>query len=421
MSTPAEAARGDGWAPTGPTIAVLVLCGVLVNGQMYAVLPLFELMSTSFGVSPAQVAWTATAFAIAYACGALLSGPLSDWLGQRRVVVAALVATGAATAVVPASAGLVVACALRAVQGFAAGSFGPPLLSYIGQHVRPARRALVFSCFASSMLGSAVVLQVVAQLVGDAWGWRAVFFLSGPCLLAVAVAARAVLRPARSGQLAGARAAFVAMPRLLRAPPLLLLYAACLTMLTCFVGIYAAIALAGPPSIAGDPVALLALRASGLPALVAMPAALSLLTRVGAPARLIVGLGIASAAALAMAVVSGSVLALAGLLLVFVAAAALAAPAMMQSITARVAPGEQGGASALFAFLIFLGAGVGPLLAAALASRGFAAIALAVAGLLAVGAALAALSAWAAARARSRPDAAAGRVDQSAVPRAADR
>ncbi|WP_327328110.1 MFS transporter [Streptomyces sp. NBC_01210] len=67
-------------------------------GQMYTVLALLHPMAASFGTTPGQATWTATAFGFAHATGFLLAGPLSDRFGSRAVITARLVAASAATA-----------------------------------------------------------------------------------------------------------------------------------------------------------------------------------------------------------------------------------------------------------------------------------------------------------------------------------
>ncbi|MEV6209372.1 MFS transporter [Kitasatospora sp. NPDC051914] len=73
-----------GWAPAALTTLLLTALGVLMVGQMYAVLALLNPMATALGTTPGQATWTATAFGFAYAAGFLLAGPLSDRHGPHR-------------------------------------------------------------------------------------------------------------------------------------------------------------------------------------------------------------------------------------------------------------------------------------------------------------------------------------------------
>lgn len=392
--SPRSPATVAGWAPTGRTTAVLALTGMLVVGQMYAVLPLFAPMSRAFEVPADQLTWLATAFGIAYAFGFLICGPLADRYGRRRVITVGLVAFAVSTAAVAAATTLPSAITLRAVQGLTAATFAPAAVAYITEHVEPSRRAVAMTWLTSGFLAAAVVLQVFAQVLSAAAGWETVFLASAAVLASAAFAGRSLRKDTDRGRAVTARAAFVAMPRLLTRPRMLALYGATATLLGGFVTVYSAVALAGPPSVAGDPAALLVLRASALPVLLVLPVMTMMTARYGASRRITVGLATAAISALAASLVGGNVLALGVVLLAFVGGIGTAGPALMETIAARAEGSTRGAAVALYACVMFIGASLGPQLAGALAGLGFAAIVQAAAGFLAVGALLAAAGGW---------------------------
>ncbi len=379
------------WAPLGRTLAFLVTTGMLVVGQLYTVIPLFASMGHSFGVTAGQATWMATAFGFAYAVGFLFWGPLADRYGLRRMITAGLVSTTVATAMVAIAPGLLIGSLLRAVQGLAAATFVPAAYAYVAAHIEPRRRALALTFITSGFLVAAIAMQVVGQTLGPALGWRAVFLVFAPSFLVAAAVARWVLRPGESGQASTVRSAFAAMPQLLARPQLLALYGATVTLLGSFVALYTAVELAGPPSLTGHPTALLDLRASALPILLLVPAATPLLARITPGVRTVAGLGIAAGSAVAASSAGDSVVALALILVVFVAAIAVAAPAVVQTISGAAGP-ARGAAVALYAFATFLGASLAPQLVTALAGLGFARNALVVAATLALGSLLALLA-----------------------------
>nr|WP_255344952.1 MFS transporter [Streptomyces avermitilis] len=229
-------------------------------------------MATALGTTPGQATWTATAFGFAYAVGFLLAGPLSDRYGSRAVITAGLVAATAATLAVSAAPNLPTAIALRSLQGLTTATFAPSALSYAVHHIAPQRRGTALTCITSGMLAAAVIMQIGAQAVATGLGWRAVFWLSAALMALSLIPVRRVLRPTlRHGTGGGLLQAFAAMPRLLRRPRLVALYLSTVALMSSFVAVYTAVAIAGPPSIAGNSSAILALRAGALPALVAVP------------------------------------------------------------------------------------------------------------------------------------------------------
>ncbi|WUD70563.1 MFS transporter [Streptomyces sp. NBC_00510] len=380
------------WAPTLRTTVLLVLAGVLVVGQMYTVVALYGPMALTFHVAPTAVTWTSTAFGFAYAVGFLVAGPLSDRFGSRAMITGCLAATALTTALVPIAHDLTTAVVLRVLQGLTAAMFAPGAYAYVATRIRPDRRAMTLSFVSSSLLAAAVIMQVAAQVIAEAASWQDVFLLSVPLFALLAVAARFVLLPTVTEHRTSIMTAFGVMPKLVSRPRLATLYLATSTLLGGFVAIYTAVSLVGPSSVADDPASLLALRASSLPAMVVIPLLAPVLARLAPLVRVIIGLGAAALAAVAVALMAGSPIALALGLLVFVAAVALAAPALVQVISGEAGP-NGGSATALYAFAMFAGGSIGGQLVGAFTDMGFSGITFCIAGLLGAGTVLAVASA----------------------------
>ncbi|MFE4462112.1 MFS transporter [Nocardia tengchongensis] len=391
-------------APPGRTIGAVCAVGILVVGQLYVVLPVLNRIAGDWDTSKSAATWTTTAFGLAYGAGFLVTGPLSDRWGRRPVIVGGLAASVISSLLVAAAPGLVTGLSARILQGLTASFFAPAAFAYLSERIAPERRIFALTCLTSSFLGAGVVAQVLAQLIGNALGWRAIFVAGAVAFAVSAVTLRVVLQPPRdeagpapdsTEPTATARsvtpsAVFGPFLSLLRQSRLALLYLSCLAILGSFVGVYTGIQLVPPDGVGSGNAALLALRASAIPAMVAIPLLAGRLGVIAAPTRLVVALGAAALAVAVTAVPLGGVW-VAVWLFVFVAAIAVAAPAAVQTITARA--GEaRGAATALYTFALFVGASAGPQLADLVARHGYPAVALAVAALAAAGAALAAVS-----------------------------
>lgn len=363
-------ASASQWARTGPTLALLVFAALLVVGQMYSVLPLYGAMGMTFGVAPAAVAWTSTAFGFAYAVGFLLAGPLTDRFGARTMISFSLVVAAVATALVATAVNVEVAIGLRVLQGFLSAMFTPAAYSYVAHHVRPERRPLALSFLASSLLAAAVVMQVCSQLVVARLNWQAMFLLCAPLMLAAGIAARFTLQSSSSEHKTSMVSAFRAMPRLLSRPRLVAIYFAAMILLGGFVGIYSAIALAGPAGVAANAHALLALRLSGLPAMIAVPLLAPWLARLTPRIRVVTGLALAAGAALAAAFAEGNAVLLATVLLLFLIGIVMAAPGIVELINESVAE-NRGVATSLYAFSMFAGGSICGQLVSGMTGLGF--------------------------------------------------
>lgn len=380
-------ARGPGASAHPLAVPALAVTGVLVVGQLYAVLPVLGPVAADWDTDRSTAAWAVTAFAVAYAAGFLAWGPAADRYGPRRVILLGAPVTALLTAALPLAPDAVSGLALRALQGLAAASFAPAAFGYVAARVPAHRRVTAITWLTSSFLASAVIGQLAAQAVGQAAGWRWVFFAGALCLAAAALLLRFALAPdeAPADTAAGAPGG---IPALLRTPGLPVLYGATATVLLGLVAVYGGLELAGPDGPAPDPDALLALRAGALPAMFAVPLLSGVLARSAPEARICASLaGAALTAALLAPFADAGPLAAGVLLALLAGCVAVAAPALVQAVGAR-AGRARATATALYTFALFVGAGAGPQLAAALSGRGFTAVALGAAAVLALGCAL---------------------------------
>ncbi|WP_067706766.1 MFS transporter [Nocardia yamanashiensis] len=385
-----EIERAPAWAPTGRTVAAVCAVGILVVGQLYVVLPVLHRLAQDWDTSKSAATWTTTAFGLAYGAGFLVTGPLSDRWGRRPVIVGGLLATVVSSLIVAVAPGLGTGLAARILQGLTASFFAPAAFAYLSERIAPERRVFALTCLTSSFLGAGVVAQVLAQVIGNALGWHAIFVSGAIAFGLSAVLLRIVLQDGRSGTAGPAptvRAVFAPFGHLLRQPKLVLLYLSCLAVLGSFVGIYTGIQLSPPDGVGSSNGALLALRASAIPAMIAVPVLASRLGAIDPNRRVIVALATAGVAAGITAIPLGGIW-VAAWLFVLVTAIAVAAPAAVQAIAAQAGP-ARGAATALYTFALFVGASAGPQLANLFAHSGYPAVAAAIAVLALTGSALA--------------------------------
>ncbi|MCU1646990.1 MAG: transporter [Nocardia sp.] len=400
MSSPPDTEQ-QVWAPAGRTVGAVCAVGILVVGQLYVVLPVLNRLALDWDTAKSAATWTTTAFGLAYGAGFLVTGPLSDRWGRRPVIVGGLIATVLSSLIVALAPGLGTGLAARILQGLTASFFAPAAFAYLSERIAPERRIFALTCLTSSFLAAGVVAQVLAQLIGNAWGWHAIFiagalaFVVSAVVLQVVLEGEAKAEGKTTAQSAGfgetLRTVFAPFAALLRQGRLVLLYLSCLAVLGSFVGLYTGIQLAPPEGVGSSNGALLALRASAIPAMIAVPLLAGRLGVIAPHTRVIVALGIAGIAAAVTAIPFGGVW-VAVWLLVFVAAIAVAAPAAVQAIAAQ-AGAARGAATALYTFALFVGASAGPQVANLFAYSGYSAVALAIAGFTLAGAALAYASA----------------------------
>ncbi|MCS3806545.1 putative MFS family arabinose efflux permease [Chromobacterium alkanivorans] len=354
----------DQVATTG-VVMLLVVTALLVLTQLYLAIPLLVQVGQDFSAATTETVTfsLATSFSLAYAGGFLIWGPVSDQYGRRSVMLAGLAALSVATYACVLAPSLSWLAVLRAVQGFAASSFSPVALAYLAESVPVHRRALVIGAMSTAFLVAGIFGQVLAAWVALHWGWAWVFLVTGACLTVAipltAVMVKEPVRPPVEGHL-GRR--FLALAGIAGRPAVLLLSCAHIVLLLSFVAMYTAL---GPHlSMLGlDPGKVILLRLFGLPGMFAALLAGPLAARVGMP--LVAGIGYALAAAgLALeAALAHSLFGIAISSLVFVIGIALAVPSMITQYGALAVPNRAGG-MALNGFVLFIGASMGPLIAA---------------------------------------------------------
>src|SRR6202167_2846278 len=154
-------------------------------------LPSLPAIGQALGASTVQVQLTISSYLIGFAAGQIVYGPVSDRIGRRPVILAALVLYGVATIVCAVAQSIEILIAVRFVQ--ALGGAGCIVLA------RAAVRDLYSGVRAGrelSLMGLITAFApIVAPTIGGAlemaYSWRAIFFLLMVfALFAAAMAAR---------------------------------------------------------------------------------------------------------------------------------------------------------------------------------------------------------------------------------------
>ncbi|GAB3655842.1 hypothetical protein GCM10028833_30820 [Glycomyces tarimensis] len=373
------------YAPLGRMIPVFVLTALLATGQMYTPIPLFTAMEADWSVAASSMTWVISAFAFGYAGGFILFGPMADRFGHRRVLTVGITAAAVVTLLTGLAPTIESAVVLRVLQGLVVGSLPPAMTAYITTRVTPRRRAIAITAVATSFLAATVIGQIASQTVAGFADWRWVFIGSAAVFAVLALAVRRVMLADKPATGATLRQSYAAVPGVLRIGALLPLLGAGALAMGAMVAVYTGIELTGLVSGAGE---LLALRASALPVMIALPLLAIPLARLSRPGQITLGVGVAAAAMVAAAFTGEHVVALAVLLAVLVGGLGIVGPATLQSA------GELGGehrasASSVAMFSFYVGATIGPIVAAAAARSGFVALAWTIAAMLLAAMALA--------------------------------
>ncbi|PKW17282.1 MFS transporter [Saccharopolyspora spinosa] len=176
-----------------PALVLVVMCAgmFLVLLDVTVVNVALPSIRGSLGVGIAGAQWVVDGYALAIAGLLLVSGMLGDGFGHRRVVLAGMVLFGVASLGCALAPGLGVLVASRAVQGAGAALLLPGSMAVIaGVYPDSAARARALGVWSAV---SSLALPA-GPLLGGAlveWGgWRLVFALNVPVVLAAVVGVR---------------------------------------------------------------------------------------------------------------------------------------------------------------------------------------------------------------------------------------
>ncbi len=177
------------------SLVTLAAAAFLVSADARVIDPLLKIIAAEFQVSNASAALTVSAYALPYGLCQLFFGPLGDRLGPLKVMATmmALFAVGTlACAFVP---NLPVFIALRLLTGVVAAAIIPMSIAYIGDKFPYETRQSALGRFMSALMLGQILSATLGGVFGEHFSWRTIFLVFGVAALVVsAVLARAAQR-----------------------------------------------------------------------------------------------------------------------------------------------------------------------------------------------------------------------------------
>lgn len=208
MSRELQSPRADavGSAPprTGSrgTLAVAFITLLAIGTDLFVVSPLLPDIAREYGISAGTAGNSVTVFSVAYMVGAPFIGSLADRVGRRAVLIAGLVAFGAANALTGVSPTFAVLLAARVLAGLSAAAVTPSVQSLVGQVAPSERRGSWMAVATAGFLISLSIGAPAGTAIASWLSWRETFVGLGALAVVLAVV-NAVAWPSRAGAVAG--------------------------------------------------------------------------------------------------------------------------------------------------------------------------------------------------------------------------
>jgi predicted MFS family arabinose efflux permease len=156
------------------TLWVLVFAA---GTQAMLVAPIIPQIALQLGVEEARLGTLITSYAVAVGAFALVTGPVSDRVGRRTVLLVGAALMTLALALHGLADTYLSLLSVRALAGVAGGVLNGAAIAYVGDFFAPERRGRVNGWVISGFAAGQVAGIPVGTLLADAFGYRAPFLL----------------------------------------------------------------------------------------------------------------------------------------------------------------------------------------------------------------------------------------------------
>lgn len=369
QSISTESTTGLGEQKYSWITAILFWSGLVIVASNYLTIPLLSMFTGVFEATAAQVAWTGSAFSLFYAIGSLFSGPLSDRYGRKQVILVGLLILTVITFVLGLAGSLPSLIILRSIQGLAAASFAPVAIAYVVDMFPPKKIITGIGFVSSGFLMSGIVGQIFSSYLSQQFGWQGVFFYFGAIYLVTAIIVALFIPRAQIQSMdSNLMTMFTQFKTVLSQRVLLLCYVITITLLLSFVAMYTALGNYLSMHFGLAEQEILYVRAVGIVGMLFAPFAGRFASTFGLHNVLRGGLTLA-VLGLAILGLSFNLPFLIIMSVVFVTGIAITVPTLI-SLVGELGGKEHGASVSLYAFILFIGTSLGPIVAVSLLQTG---------------------------------------------------
>ena len=349
--------------------AILFWSGLAVVSSLYITIPMVAVFTADFQLTTAQAAWSSSAFSSCYALGVLAFGPLSDRYGRKQIMLFGLGILAMVTPIIGLMHGFTWLVVLRAIQGAAAATFAPTAVAYVMEFYPVGKRVSAIGIVSSSFLMSGIAGQVFSSFMIAQFSWSSVFYTLGVVYFITAILTAFFLPANQTEHQAGGRHADSNQLKAIAVNyPLLCCYTIALMLLLSFVGMYTALGSYLSNEFHLSEQQILYVRSTGMIGMLLAPFAGRFVDRFGM-LRVLRGGVLLAVFGLAVLGFTSSLALLVIVSVVFVSGISVTVPTLI-SLVGHLGGQARGLAVALYTFILFLGATLGPIIAVSLLKTG---------------------------------------------------
>ncbi|RPD97883.1 MFS transporter [Candidatus Pantoea deserta] len=165
----------------------LFSAGLATFALLYCVQPILPVLSAQFGVSPAESSISLSVATGLMALGLLVTGPLSDAIGRKNVMVTALMLAAFCTllsATMHSWQGILL---MRALTGLSLSGVAAVGMTYLSEEIHPSVVAFSMGLYISGNSIGGMSGRLLSGVLTDLFSWRIAIAAIGCCALAAAL------------------------------------------------------------------------------------------------------------------------------------------------------------------------------------------------------------------------------------------
>ena len=171
--------------------------GFATFALLYFVQPILPMLSTDFNVSPATASLSLSLSTGLMAIGLLITGPISDAIGRKNVMVISLTCAALFTllsSVMESWHGILIA---RAFVGLSLSGVAAVAMTYLSEEIHPSYVALSMGLYISGNSIGGMSGRLMTGVIADFYSWRVAVVILGTLALAAAIGFWRLLPPSQ--------------------------------------------------------------------------------------------------------------------------------------------------------------------------------------------------------------------------------
>mgnify|MGYP001601732750 FL=1 len=180
------------------TVLALFSGGFATFALLYCVQPMMPALSHEFSINAAQSSLILSVATAMLACGLLITGPISDRLGRKPVMVAALFCAALATiasGLMPSWEGILL---MRALVGLSLSGLAAVAMTYLSEEIHPQHIGLAMGLYIGGNAIGGMSGRLITGVLIDFVSWHTAMLIIGALALIAATVFWKILPPSRN-------------------------------------------------------------------------------------------------------------------------------------------------------------------------------------------------------------------------------